>query len=353
MGFGMAWSKPEFKSKSDVDRAGEALIDAVPSGDQLRIINNWRSIHAYPLLITRKTLSTRARKVDGNALISQRTKRIQAIQLKLSENRKHGLTMNLSQMQDIGGCRATMETVQDVEKLVQVYESAWKKNPARGGLLKRKHDYIASPKPSGYRGVHLVCKYQSESKENAVYNGLQIEVQIRSLLQHYWATAVETIDFFTGQILKSNIGQLEWQRFFVLASNEFARMECRPLIPGAPHEQADSIAELRMMSHQINTISGIQTAHKVITAEEVERGGQLYLLQLDLDARTIERTTFGKEELTKAQEQYLQFEVLHKDNPSKQVVLVSVDSMATLPDAYPNFYLDIDGFQRTLKRVLS
>jgi ppGpp synthetase/RelA/SpoT-type nucleotidyltranferase len=350
----MAWSKPEFGSKSDVNRAGDALISGPgPSDDDLKIINNWRAIHACPLLTMRMTLSARAKKQDQFAIISQRTKRIQAISLKLSENRRHGLTMNLSQMQDIGGCRATLRTVAEVECLVAEYESAWKKNQNRGGTLKKKHDYIQNPKSTGYRGVHFVCKYHSESKENAIYNDLQIEVQLRSKLQHYWATAVETIDFFTGQILKSNIGQLPWQRFFVLASNEFARLEGRPLIPGAPQEKSAAVTELRTMRNQITTIAGVQAAHKVISSEASDKSdGQLYLLQLDLDARTINRTSFGKEAMKEAQEKYLQIELQIKDNPSKQAVLVSVDSMAALPAAYPNFYLDITEFNKCLNSVM-
>jgi hypothetical protein len=237
----MAWSKPEFKSKSQVDKAGEALISAFgPSDEDLKILNNWRAIHGCPLLTMRVALSARAKKEDPSSIISQRTKRIQAISLKLRENHAIGLTMNLSQMQDIGGCRATLDNVGNVERLVSAYESAWKKNATRGGILKKKQDYIENPKPTGYRGIHFICKYHSDSLENAVYNGLQIEIQLRSRLQHYWATAVETVDFFTGQILKSNIGQLPWKRFFALASNEFARLEGKPLVPWVPTDENES-----------------------------------------------------------------------------------------------------------------
>jgi len=40
-----------------------------------------------------------------------------------------------------------------------------------------------------------------------------IEIQIRSKLQHIWATAVETVGFFTGQAIKSNEGEKEWNDF--------------------------------------------------------------------------------------------------------------------------------------------
>lgn len=122
----MAWAKPEFKSKPEVDRAGEALISQNgPTDHDLRTLNYWRSIHGCPLLTTRISLSNRAKRQDQEAIISQRIKRIRAISLKLQENHATGLIMNLSKMQDIGGCRAVMRNVAKVEELVRMYESVW------------------------------------------------------------------------------------------------------------------------------------------------------------------------------------------------------------------------------------
>jgi hypothetical protein len=299
-------------------------------------------------------LSDRVKKLEPSPLISQRIKRIQAITLKLRENRAVGLTMNLSQMQDIGGCRATVSNVLRAEDLVRVYESAWKKNAFRGGVLKTKDDYIQKPKPTGYRGVHFIIKYHSDSPQLAIYNGLQIEIQIRTRVQHYWATAVETVDFFTGQTLKSNIGQLPWKRFFILVANEFARIENRPLIPGAPTDGRESRAEIREQhEREINAIAGMQTAHRIVTTDAKSHGAQLYLLQLDLDARTLRRTAFTKDRIHEAEEKYLQTEMQHKGDPSKQAVLVSVDKMTALPKAYPNFYLDIGAFDKLLSRIVN
>ena len=123
----MAWTKPEF-GRDKVNRAGEILISSSVSDDELdstlKIINNWRAIHACPLQTIKMTLAGRAQKQDLNAVISQRTKRIPAIRLKLRENHATGLKMKLSQMHDIGGCRAVLRTVSEVEKLAQDYEKA-------------------------------------------------------------------------------------------------------------------------------------------------------------------------------------------------------------------------------------
>jgi ppGpp synthetase/RelA/SpoT-type nucleotidyltranferase len=350
----MAWTLPEY-SRGQVNKAGDALISASgPSDDDLLIINNWRAAHSCPLLTIKTTLAARAKRRNPGVLISQRTKRIKAIELKLRENRAHGLTMNLSQMQDIGGCRAVFATVAEAEALLNYYHEQWKKNPNRGGTLKRITNYIDQPKATGYRGVHIICKYESEVDHHKVYNGLQIEIQLRSKLQHYWAMAVETVDFFTGQALKSNIGEFDWKRFFVLVSNEFARIEKRNLVPGAPTDKDAAKTELKNYSKQITALEGFQTAQKIPQAANFKsKPGQLYLLKLDLDRRMISHTVFSREKIKEAQERYLADEGQNKGNPAIQSLLVSVDSLNALPKAYPSYFLDITNFVHVLKKIIN
>jgi ppGpp synthetase/RelA/SpoT-type nucleotidyltranferase len=350
----MAWTLPEY-SRGQISKAGEALISTSgPTENDLLVINNWRAVHACPLLTIKTTLAARAKRKSPSVLISQRTKRIKAIELKLRENRAHGLTMNLSQMQDIGGCRAVFATVSEAEALLHYYHEQWKKNANRGGTLKRITNYIDQPKDTGYRGIHIICKYNSEVKHHKPYDGLLIEIQLRSKLQHYWAMAVETVDFFTGQALKSNIGEFDWKRFFVLVSNEFARIEKRNLVPGAPVDKDAAKAELKLFSKQITALEGFQTAQRIPQAPNFKsKPGQLYLLKLDLDRRMISHTVFQKEQIKEAQEKYLADEGSNKSNPAIQSLLVSVDSLNALPKAYPSYFLDITNFVHVLKKIIS
>ncbi len=66
------------------------------------------------------TLLNRARKVHRRALVAQRLKRLSSIALKLEQNEY----MKLSQMQDIGGCRAVLANVRQVADLVDIYASS-------------------------------------------------------------------------------------------------------------------------------------------------------------------------------------------------------------------------------------
>ena len=130
-------------------------------------------------------------------------------------------------MQDIGGCRSIVRNVAQVRKIVANYEKSDIKHK-----VFQTDDYIDKPKESGYRGVHLIFKYFSD--KNETYNGLKIEVQVRSNLQHAWATAVETTGTFIGQALKSSQGEADWLRFFCLMGSAIAIRENTNPVPDTP-----------------------------------------------------------------------------------------------------------------------
>ena len=60
-----------------------------------------------------------------------------------------------------------------------------------------KYDYIKTPKGTGYRGIHDVYVYDVNSRIGTRLEGLFVEIQYRTLVQHAWATAVEVIGFIT------------------------------------------------------------------------------------------------------------------------------------------------------------
>src|SRR5438094_974722 len=116
----MAWTKPKY-SRSEVNAAGDALI-AEPPTDlplekilerveethwALKVINNWRSSHGYPLHCMNMTLRSRAKKIHRGAIVAQRIKRLPSIESKL----RRWNDMQLARMHDIGGCRAVVRNV--------------------------------------------------------------------------------------------------------------------------------------------------------------------------------------------------------------------------------------------------
>ena len=203
---GMPWARFVFP-RERINAAGRKLISGAPlDEDAADIIGNWRAVHAYPLTAIQSQLRYWAPKCSSDkALISQRIKRMPAIKLKLNLM-PH---LNLTQMQDIGGCRAVVRRPYEVYEIVR----CMKDSRMRHELIK-ENDYILNPKESGYRSYHLVYRFYSANKNFSQYNGLKIEVQVRSTAQHAWATAVETVSTFNLEPLKSSIGSEEWLYFF-------------------------------------------------------------------------------------------------------------------------------------------
>ncbi len=208
----------------------------------LDIAGNWRSSHGYPLHVVKTLLRNRAKAVDTGALVAQRLKRMPSIITKLQ--RFHA--MQLSTMQDLGGCRAVLRRVHNVDRLVEVYEG----NPTSAAVLVGKKDYIAAPKLDGYRSVHLIYEYQGKSQGGA-FCGQKIEIQIRSRLQHAWATALETIDTFTNEALKTGFGSDVWKRFFALVATAMALAEKRAIVPDTPADRKELIKELKPLCKQV------------------------------------------------------------------------------------------------------
>ena len=248
---GMPWVAPVYE-RHIVNRAGRILVSpdghSVPEQEHaLIVINNWRSSHSFPLNTFKIGLLKKAQQVDGHSLVAQRLKRLSSIALKLVRFPD----MKLSQMQDIAGCRAIVSSTSHVDTLVKLYKHGGMKHK-----LVHEDDYIRQPKRSGYRGIHLVYKYFSD--RNDTHNDHKVEVQLRSVMQHIWATAVETVGTFIRQALKSSQGEEDWLRFFALMGTAIALREKTHIVPDTPTEMR--ILKPELVGRPSDTYSMMQTS---------------------------------------------------------------------------------------------
>lgn len=339
------WASPEF-AKSEVNWAGRILVGQTPSDEDdvekaYQIINNWRSSHGFPLLALRITLGNRASQVDASSLIAQRIKRLSSISYKL----QRFPTMNMIQMQDVGGCRAVVSNVAQVRALRGLYRRMKHR-------LVREDDYITQPKASGYRSSHLVYRYMSDKKET--YNGLQIEIQLRSRLQHAWATAVETVGTFLQQSLKASQGTTDWLRFFSLMGSALALRERTPLVPETPGNKTRLVAELRHHVQLLDVRRRLESYRSTLEtrARPEARRARYYLLELNpSEGRLVVRGYKGNE-LDRATTEYLAVERA-LSGAGAEAVLVSVESLDQLRRAYPNYFLDTRVFLEAMRTAIS
>ena len=343
--------------KSRVDWAGDILSSEVTSVEEINkaldILNNWRAIHKYPLHIFKKRLKRISDKLDKETLAVQRLKRLPSIIKKLQRSYYGNKpTMKLSQMQDIAGCRVVMQNVELAKKI-------YKESYIRGDLKHKKvneKDYITNPKEDGYRSIHLIYRYNSDKEGKKTYNGLLVEVQIRSKLQHLWATAIETVDFFTRQAIKSNEGRKDWVDFFKLVSSAFAIMENTPLIPNTPTDKKELYSQIRKKEKELNVIKVMNGWTQAIDVFEKQAKKtpklNLFLLELDIIGEKLNITgyTIGQEE--KAISDYSKSEKRNQQKKEYDVVLVGVDAANDLRKAYPNYFADTKEFLDNLKIII-
>jgi len=162
-------------------------------------------------------------------------------------------------------------------------------------------------------------------------------------MQHAWASAVETIDAFTGQALKTNIsGDATWKRFFSLMGSGIAIMEKQPLVPGTPEDLDELSDELRSVCARLNipnVFYGL-SAGMSLTQNKSNKG--IYILTLDSEKRRT--TSIGFPTVSGADEHYLEMEKENKNKPHIQTVMVKLDSIRELKRAYPGYYSDTRRF---------
>jgi ppGpp synthetase/RelA/SpoT-type nucleotidyltranferase len=347
-------------SFAEVDAAGDLIINPPPirnfeSSDWTRedfqnlerlqeaydIVYNFRSSHSFPLNTFQTTLRDKAHKVDSHCIVAQRIKRLPTIIAKLNRRK-----FTLSEIQDIGGCRAIVSSVARVQKLVKEYKESDLKHE-----LVHEDDYITNPKISGYRGVHLVYSYHSDRKNT--YNGLKIEIQFRSALQHAWATAVETVGTFTGQALKSKQGNRKWRRFFALMGSAIALREKCPLVPNTADDPKTLVADIIRYVDYLGVIDHLRLFNAALKhAETNVAGAHYFLLKLEPQANQVVVTGFKKAQLDEAQERYKETEKQISAASGDDVVLVSTSSMEALRRAYPNYFLDTHAFINAVQEAI-
>lgn len=202
-----------------VAESNEAELDAA-----WEALTWWRSLHAYPLSTVAANLryhvDRSSGRVRGRIEVTQRLKRMDTLIGKLA--REPG---SVTRMQDIGGVRAVLPSLQHVYAVRRRLLKSW--------AIIRERDYIAQPKDSGYRALHLIVRR----------NGYPIEVQLRTIAQDVWANQVEELSREHGLGLKFGVGDPRLLRLLAANAEQLARFD-RGEITTADELQA-ALSELR------------------------------------------------------------------------------------------------------------
>ncbi len=352
----------EYSGKA-ITRAGRALMrkdlamnEPQAFEDAMNILSFWRSAHEVPLEAAYRFLSTSANKIDKHTVLAKRLKRTPSIVAKLQRFER----MPLRTMQDIGGCRAILSNQKQVAKLARELK---KRMPLR---IKQ---YVKKPKKDGYRGIHLIGNFSSNC-----HHTMPIEIQLRTTIQHSWATAVEINDLFTGQAIKSNRGTDEWKSFFRCVADAFSSIEKLPqrssqyydeighalatkILRGdtelSKEQLIESCKTVYILSDRLNVFRDFDAyANSLTIADDQLAQKQIdgyVLLNIDAMDHSVVPSFFHREHFSEASDAYLAAEKAAARHDHQVVALVSTDAVGGIKEAYPNYFADSTKFLRLLR----
>lgn len=351
-------------SRSQVTRAGKKLkngeYDSESELEQLMdVLSFWRLEHEQPLNDAFNLLKKETLKIDNKAIFGRRLKRYSSIVKKIERFK----TMQLGNMRDIGGCRAIVAGQSKLNKLVRNLRKDKRFRDSNGSI--RKRDYISAPKDDGYRSYHLIGQFSDDEETNRF-----IEVQVRTKIQHDWATTLEIVDLFTGQALKSNLGRADWTEFFFYVGQQFAVMDnvsgflSLPLKKqfeeyskkvAADEYLLESCEQAQKSAKRVNAIhalNGFAQSLRFIEDEVKQTKSEGYvLIELNVQERVLKTTMFPESKSEDAEKVYTSLETKFINKSDIVIALISTSIVNDIRDAYPNFFGDSTEFIHYLQLI--
>jgi hypothetical protein len=327
-------------SKRKIDLIGEKCRLAKSlHEEEFNQLLDWRNSFSSILDYYYSKLKTNISAQD-TIVIARRLKRIESIRIKLSRF----TTMRLSTLQDIAGVRVVLKDGLALDEAFTKLRGLSSRN-----ILKRVDNYHKNPKADGYRGVHLI--YQNESSK-------LIEIQLRTKLEHIWATAVETYGELQNTSFKTGEGDGEWKVFFKLLSSYFSIHEnCSPLEEHIKLSKNQIKRKLLKVIKELNVIEKLNASTNSIETiiskyNESGRTGKYALLELDLKQNKTFIEIFNKKDVNKAIEIYTRKELEYKKNAQRNIVFVNIQSLDSIKKSYPNYFLDTQKLLEILSKIV-
>ena len=195
----------------------------------------------------------------------------------------------------------------------------------------------------------------NKSAKHPEANGLRIELQIRTRLQHAWATAVETFGAVEGASFKTGEGNDAVKRYFQLASALFSLDEGQPVTEpckGMSHKEL--VREFEALDTRLEATAKLRTlaVSQLPKSTGRDRKNGLLLLVLKVIPDGDSRLDVQRyDSLPIAEMAYSGIELLNKDNPAVYVLLMNTNNVSRLQQAYPNYYLDASLYLENIQRV--
>ncbi len=323
-------------SKTAIDRAGQMLsketyktTDDIESSEN--IFDEFRRTHLQPLSSTTVEIQNWLKQDGSDYFIAQRLKRKPQILRKLKR-----FNVRLTQLQDIGGLRIIVNRNIDVDKLVDFITQKLKTQQTI--TIKKIVNYREKGRDdSGYRATHIILER----------NGVHLELQIRSRIQHYWAELIERTSVIYGHFLKELEGDPIIINYFKKLSDLFYEIESgRKPNPSQKIEveklrqEAESLIDIadtkKVFASHVN--EGIV---KTLVEKEIRNGGgglNNWIFVFNWNYGSFVNWDMVALDSETAIKNYVEYEKRFPAEDGFEVVLVGSSSVATIRETHSHYF---------------
>ncbi|MEC5210081.1 putative GTP pyrophosphokinase [Psychrobacter sp. PL15] len=303
--------------------------------EALLVLKQYRENHIPNLKVFSSLLESKLNRLQifEQSIVSSRSKRLESIANKLVRQP----TMRLAQMDDVVGIRVTLPNIEALNQFLDNNSNCEIINADCVFDDFHTTNYILEPKSDGYRGIHQIFKCKTDGN-----NYVRLELQIRTKIQHEWATVVEILGSLKHVSFKSGQGDENYLHFLLLSSVLFSMEEGTPIVAiYAELTPSEVCARLNKLDKELQIIEMLRGINSIPSLKKnIE--AKYYLIQLDLHTRETVILPYNDER--DANEDYVRLEQTYQGSDMFDVVLVSVDDVNNIKEAYPNYFLDSNDF---------
>ncbi len=155
-------------------------------------------------------------------------------------------------------------------------------------------------------------------------------------------------------IALDDVRPLEFLLYLYFGSALAIREKSTALVPNTPTNPRELVKELRGLTTKLNVQNALRMYGQALSVgrEGAGKGNHFFLLRLEPQRGRMNIEGFPRKELERASARYLEVERQIEGIAGAEAVLVSVDSLAALERAYPNYFLDTDVFLTALQEAI-
>ena len=340
-----------------IRKIGEKLREGIELTEEEKLeFDNFREAHN--IIIKLFTIELKKVNFSKQHLTASRNKRIETIISKLCRPEKP----KLDKIHDIAGTRIIFENIKSLEDYIDILENTELVNfKEKINEDKNRYNYIKNPKSDGYRSIHKVFYYSSNipystlNEKRFNLENKKIELQLRTRLQHIWATTVEIYDIINKSNIKTGThNKLETKEglFFKKCSLVFEGIE------------SNDVEKIKININEIfrdkdlveiyNRLKGIKNI-KNIQLPKTLGSDEVFILITDLNKGKTTFFTTDPIEKNDKQDTFLinaSYRRLEEKNTKGEYILLllTLGDIKKLKNVYPNYFLNTNKFISILKK---